>query len=172
MAQKYGKAGLQQSREAKPASVYLLIALLLLLAVGALYGGAALIADPAGGLLGMPLALLAGSPFRDYLLPGIILFGLLGVFPIAVALGLWFRPGWGWLRRFGIHAAWLAALGVGAALIVWILVQMTILRFFLQPVLLVQGIAIIGVSLLPGVRRHYFEPRATGPHGARHGGGR
>lgn len=172
MTQQGSRRRLERSREVRPASVYLLIALLLLLAVGALYGGAALIVDPAGDLLGMPVALLAGSPFRDYLLPGIILFGLLGVFPVAVALGLWLRPGWGWMRRFGIHAAWLAALGVGGALIVWILVQMTILSFFLQPVLLVQGIAIIGVSLLPGVRHYCVESRAAELHDAREGGGR
>jgi hypothetical protein len=170
MTQQDSTSRLQQSREARPASVHVLMVLLLLLAVGALYGGAALIVDPAGGLLGMPVTLLAGSPFRDYLLPGIILFGLLGVFPVAVALGLWFRPGWGWVRRFGIHAAWLAALGVGGALIVWILVQMTILRFFLQPVLLAQGIAIIGVSLLPAVRRYYAERNAPRLYGARRGG--
>lgn len=158
MAQKDNRPRLRQSHETRPASVYLLIVLLILLAVGAIYGGAALIADPTGGLLGMPVALLAGSPFRDYLLPGIILFGLLGVFPVAVALGLWFRPDWGWLQGFAIHIAWFAALAVGVALIIWILVQMTILRFFLQPVLLALGIAIIGVSLLPGVRRYYVKP--------------
>jgi hypothetical protein len=161
VAQKDSTARLQQSREARPASVFLLIVLLLLLAIGAIYGGVALIADPTGGLLGMPVTLLAGRPFPDYLLPGIILFGLLGVFPVAVALGLWFRPGWGWAPGFAIHLAWFAALAVGVALIVWILVQMAILRFFLQPILLALGIAIIGVSLLPGVRRYYVKPEVS-----------
>jgi len=55
----------------------------------------------------------------------------------------------------GLHVAWFAAMGLGAALIVWILVQMTILRFFLQPILLALGVGIIGVGMLPAVRRHY-----------------
>lgn len=117
-------------------------------------------ADPTGGLLGMPVALLAGSPFTDYLVPGIVLFVLLGLLPLATAVGLLLRPGWGWLRGSGKHLAWLASLMVGVLLIAWILVQMTILRFFLQPILLVQGIAIVGVGLLPVVRGHYSPPAA------------
>src|SRR5690554_4630226 len=64
----------QGSRQSvRPAGVHLLIALLLLLAVNALAGGAALVAEPSGRLLGMPVSLLAGSPFEDYLVPGVIL---------------------------------------------------------------------------------------------------
>lgn len=144
----------------RPVGVLVLALLLILLAVDAIVGGVLLIADPAGGLLGMPVSLLEGSPFRDYLLPGLILFGLLGVVPLAVVAGVWFRPRWAYVQRLGMHGAWLAAIGVGAALIVWILVQMTILRFFLQPVLLALGVAIMGVGLLPPVRRHYMHARA------------
>jgi len=46
--------GYGSRRRARPAAVKLLVALLLLLAVNALYGGGALIAHPSGGLLGMP----------------------------------------------------------------------------------------------------------------------
>lgn len=148
-------------RHARPVAVKLLVALLLLLAVNALYGGGALVADPSGGLLGMPVSLLAGSPFRDYLVPGLMLLALLGAFPLVVAWGLWFRPAWARLGRFEVDGAWPAAHIVGVSLIVWILVQMTILRFFLQPVLLVLGIAIIGVGLLPGARRHFGAGRGV-----------
>lgn len=140
---------------ARPAGTYVLIALLVLLAIGALYGGGALIADPSGGLLGMPLALIADTPFQDYLLPGIILFGMLGVAPLAVAAGLWLRPNWGRARWMRKHGSWYAAMAVGCALIVWILVQMTILRFVLQPILLAQGLAILAVSFLPAVRKDF-----------------
>lgn len=144
----------------RPVGVLVLALLLILLAVDAIVGGVLLIADPAGGLLGMPVSLLEGSPFRDYLVPGLILFGLLGVVPLAVVAGVWFRPRWAYVQRLGMHGAWLAAIGVGAALIVWILVQMTILRFFLQPVVLALGVAIMGVGLIPAVRRHYMHARA------------
>lgn len=48
----------------RPAAVLLLEVLLLLLALNALGGGALLSADPRGGLLGMPAALLEGSLLR------------------------------------------------------------------------------------------------------------
>src|SRR5690625_2396987 len=146
------------NRGVRPAGVYALLALLLLLSVGALFGGGALVADPSGALLEMPVELLAGSPFRDYLLPGLVLFLLFGVAPLVVVFGLWQRPAWSWSARWRVNLAWLGTVVIGAALIIWILVQMAILRFFLQPILLVQGIAIIVISLLPAVRRHYSWP--------------
>jgi hypothetical protein len=83
----------------------------------------------------MPVELLSASPFADYLLPELILFGLLGVLPLLVIVALWFRPAWplrGSQTLLGAHWAWAAALTVGLALVIWILVQMTILSFFLQ----------------------------------------
>ena len=139
----------------RPTAVHVLIVLLLLLGISALGGGAGLIIDPSGDALGMPVSLLAGSPFHDYLVPGVILFGLLGVCPAVVVFMLWFRPNWARMPRAGLHGAWYAAMVLGIALIVWILVQMTILRFFLQPILLALGVGIIGVGMLPAVRRHY-----------------
>ncbi len=138
----------------RPAAVFVLLALLVVLAAGALYGGAALVADPSGALLDMPVTLLDGSPFTDYLVPGSVLFVLLGLFPLATAGALWLRPAALHLRRIGVHAAWLGALGVGLTLIVWILVQMTILRFHLQPPFLVLGVAIVVVTSLPSVRKY------------------
>jgi hypothetical protein len=51
----------------------------------------------------LPLSALAGSPFDTYLVPGLILFGVLGLGPL-VAAGL------AWLRR---PAAPVAAFVVG-----------------------------------------------------------
>lgn len=48
------------------------------IALGALFGGAAAIFDPYQPL-GVPLELLEGSPFRNYLIPGIILFTVIGL---------------------------------------------------------------------------------------------
>jgi len=154
------QTGSQASRGDRLAGVHVLLTLLLLLSVGALFGGGALVADPSGQLLEMPVELLAGSPFRDYLLPGLVLFLLFGVAPLIVTFGLWRKPGWSWSARWRVNLAWLGTVVIGVALIIWILVQMTILRFFLQPILLVQGIAIIVISLLPAMRRHYSRPPA------------
>lgn len=46
---------------------------LLINGIGALYGSYGLISDPSGEKMQLPLSLLENSPFRNYLLPGIIL---------------------------------------------------------------------------------------------------
>ena len=63
----------------------LAVGLEVFLGFGALFGGGALILAPDGHLLGMPVKLLAGSPFPSFLVPGIILFGLIGVAPLMAA---------------------------------------------------------------------------------------
>ncbi len=68
--------------------IKLLIFLLIFLGIGALYGGGSLIIDPSGELLGMPLTMLESSPFNNFLLPGVILFLLLGVAPLLVGIAL------------------------------------------------------------------------------------
>jgi len=57
----------------------ILIGLLAMLGLGAIGGGGALILSPSGKLLGgLPLAMLNKTPFSDFLIPGIILFFVLG----------------------------------------------------------------------------------------------
>ncbi|ADI14904.1 hypothetical protein [Truepera radiovictrix] len=84
--------------KARPASVYVLMALLLLLSANALFGGYSLLADPSGGGLGMPVSLLEGSLFADFLIPGLILFSVLGLFPLLIIWALWSRPTFGVLK--------------------------------------------------------------------------
>ncbi len=157
-------------RPARPAAVYLLMGLLLLQAAGAIFGGLGLVVDPQGGFLQMPVSALDGSPFRDYLVPGLILLLLLGVFPLITVAGLWFRPAMPWLagleRRAGFDVAWLASFTVGVALIMWIVVQVLMIGYVspLQPIFFVVGVAIVGVSLLPSVRNHYRKPGNGMPH--------
>lgn len=49
-----------------------------IIAIGALFGGMAAIIDPFEPL-GVPNELLDGSPFDNYLIPGLILFTIIGV---------------------------------------------------------------------------------------------
>lgn len=50
--------------------------------MGALYGGGKFIADPSGNSLQITVHLLRHSPFKDFLVPGIILFVANGVFSL------------------------------------------------------------------------------------------
>ncbi len=59
------------------------VAGLIILGLGALAGGLALVTAPDGSNMGFDVGLLAGSPFDDYLIPGLILGGLFGVGSLA-----------------------------------------------------------------------------------------
>jgi len=117
------------------------IALELFLAVGALGGGAALMLGPRGQILRMPLSALAGSPFNDYFVPGAILFVVIGCGPLAAAFLTWRRH----------RLAPLLACAVGAALLIWIAVEIAIIGYSNEPPLqalyLALGAAILGVGL-------------------------
>src|ERR1700682_3376964 len=108
----------RQSRPRRlPWIARLAVGLEIFLGLGALFGGGALILAPDGHLLGMPTKLLAGSPFTSFLVPGILLFTVVGVAPLmAAALTI---------RRQAL--APIAAVGVGVALIGWVSVEMVVL---------------------------------------------
>jgi hypothetical protein len=54
------------------------IGLLSFVGFTALYGGWALMIDPSGGILNMPVDKMRFSPFDNYFIPGLILFVVLG----------------------------------------------------------------------------------------------
>jgi hypothetical protein len=124
-----------------PGIARLAVVLEVFLGIGALFGGGALILAPDGHLLGMPTKLLAGSPFPSFLVPGIILFTLVGVAPLLAAAMT--------VRRQAF--APVAAMAVGLTLIGWVSVEMVVLAgpgSLAWAVYLVLGvsIALIGVA--------------------------
>jgi hypothetical protein len=96
-----------------------LSATIVLQGISGIVGGYALLVDPSGGLIGLPLAWLQGTPFSDYFVPGIILSSVLGVCPLVVAWGLWRGRSW----------AWYGSLLVGASLAIWILVEIVMIGY-------------------------------------------
>jgi hypothetical protein len=110
------------------------VALLVFLAVGAAAGGAALVYRPDGSVMQMPLSMLAGSPFPDFLVPGLILGGLFGVGSLAVAiLGLRASP-----------VAPFLAFAIGVGQMIWIVVELAIIKgvSILHPLFFGVGLAI------------------------------
>ena len=110
------------------------IVLLVILGIGALAGGIALMSKPDGSVMQFDVALLAGSPFSDFLLPGLILGGLFGIGAFVVAaMGL---------RRMPI--APFLAFGIGCAQMIWISAELAIIRelSFLHPTFFLVGLAI------------------------------
>ncbi len=118
------------------------IGLEILLAVGALAGGATLFWLPDGSGFGMPLSMLEHTGFKSFRMPGLLLFVVNGVFPLVSALAI--------LRRYSWAAS--SAIAVGVLLVGWITVQVTLLRYFYVPLhgfylLLGMMIATLGLVL-------------------------
>ncbi len=93
------------------------------LGVGAIGGGLALMIGPRGEIIPLPLSALTGSPFSTYFIPGAILFAILGVVPLVAAVLT--------VRRSRV--APLFAVVVGAALIAWIAVEIAIVGYSNEP---------------------------------------
>jgi hypothetical protein len=117
--------------------------------------------DPSGRLMQWSVEDLQGTPFADYLIPGIVLFVFIGVYPIFVGYSLISKPAWRWPEAVNPatkhHWAWAASWSVGIIMLIWIIVETALLGLisFLQPVIAVWALAIVLLAFLPGVRRHY-----------------
>lgn len=94
------------------------IFLLLFNGFSALYGGWGLFTNPNGEKMQFPLEWLQNSPFQNYLIPGLILFTVLGVGSLAAALVS--------IRRMPHYSRWIMVLGI--LTIGWILIQILMLQ--------------------------------------------
>jgi hypothetical protein len=134
----------------RPPSVWALMVLLAIQALGATGGGIGLVQDPINNI-GMSLDLLEGSPFDDYLIPGLILLIVVGLLPFVVLYGLIRRRTWAW---------WLAVVA-GAGLIIWIITEVALLGYLpdvggaMQIGMGVLGLLILVVALLRPTRRFF-----------------
>ena len=140
----------------------ILVCLLSFLGISALGGGLFLIISPSGKLIGgLPLSILKNSPFQDFLIPGIILFLVIGIVPLLTAIALIKKPmsvfaeklnvfkDLHWSRSFSIYVAF--------ALIIWIQVESIFVQSvgWLQTFYLLYALPIIVIALLPKVRLKY-----------------
>jgi hypothetical protein len=138
-----------------------LVILLGLLSIGAFFGGITLLIHPDGSLLQMPVELLANSPFKSFLIPGLILIITFGIFPVFVIYGLIKKPENRFFNRLNLiydyHFAWTFAIYVGIGQIIWINIQTLILNSvgILHTIYSSLGILIVCIALLPQTRNHY-----------------
>lgn len=136
--------------------------LLAFLGLSAIGGGGTLIISPSGKLLGgLPLSILERSPFNDFLVPGIILFVVLGIIPSLLVLALLKKPNSVFADRFNLfkymHWAWTFSIYVAFALIIWMQVETIFIQGvgWLQTFYMLYAIPLILVALLPQVRNLY-----------------
>jgi hypothetical protein len=114
---------------------YSLGTLLLFVALNAFGGGYYAMA----GAAGVPVEWLAGSPFQDYYFPGLFLFVIVG--GSALFAGI--------LVFAGHHIARKAATACGMVILLWLLVQLSIIGYvsWMQPVTAAAALTILLLTL-------------------------
>jgi hypothetical protein len=99
-----------------------LICLLALIGLNAVAAGYGFMGTPDGTAVGIPQDWLVGTPFKNYMIPGAILFGL-GVVHLCA----------GYYQFRSDQFAPLAAAISGAGLLIWIVVQSAMMGSFRHP---------------------------------------
>lgn len=127
----------------------LMVFLHLFIGIGALFGGFAAISNP-NDPLGISTEVLAGSPFENFLVPGLVLFCFIGMGNVLAGILSWRGSNW-----VGYYSGFF-----GGGLMAWILVQCWIMGdiVFLQLLYFVLGLiqAILGLMVLVKNRQFPF----------------
>jgi len=128
---------------------------------GAIGGGGVLIISPSGELIGMPLSELKNTPFNNFLIPGVILFIVLGLIPLLLIIALLKKPESKLAERFNIfkdmHWSWTFSIYIAFTLIGWIQIQMVFLQsvHWLHTFYMFYAVCILLIALLPPMRNLY-----------------
>lgn len=144
----------------KPATLWIAFGLACFEVLSAVPYGLALSIDPTGGLVNMPVKMLAGSPFRDFRIPGLILLAVLGLGALVLATALYRLPAWSWAAQLNPcksrHWVWAATIVYGLAVMTWIATEVTMIGFdsWLQPFHFGIGLAFAILALAPPMRRY------------------
>jgi len=146
-----------------------LVFFLVFLGLGGLYGGITMLIDPSGKLIQMA-EVLPALLVPDYTMPGLFLTGVMGLLPLLLAYALAARPAWIWLQRRlpwpARYWAWMASLALGVLLVLWLILQISLigLRWPIQYVTALNALMIVALSLLAPVKRFYADhcPRPAG----------
>ena len=132
------------------------------LGLGAIGGGIVLIISPTGEMLGIPLAEFKNIPFNSYLIPGIILFSVLGIIPLLLIIALIKKPESKLAEKINIfkdmHWAWTYSIYIAFTLLAWIHIQLIFLQgvvHWLHTFYIIYAILIIIIALLTEVRNLY-----------------
>ena len=91
--------------------------------ISAIFGGVGLMSDPSGASMRMPLEFLKNTPFKDFLIPGIILFTFNGILSILIFVLTSIK-----VKRY----TWLIIFE-GCVLTIWLTVQIIMIGKFYPP---------------------------------------
>ena len=123
---------------------------LLFTGVVAIAGGIPMILDQSSEVLGIQQNLLNESSFSNYLVLGLLLFGVIGIGSLVAAFILWKKP----------EISWITTMLAGIALIIWITLQVSITGYVskLQPFIFIIGVLefVLGFSYIKFVKMKKF----------------
>ncbi len=123
------------------------LGLLSFLGITALTGSYLLISDPSGESLQMPVELLNGTPFRNYLIPGIILLLTSGISSMVVALLT--------IKKAKKYPVWIILQGV--VLLIWLTAELILNKDFYTPHLHLPYYVLGAILVIFGLRLNMLE---------------
>lgn len=143
-------------RRSLPGTLIGLSVILGLLALGAVQGGAAMIADPHTPL-GMTTDYLEGTPIDTYVLPGWFLLAIAAVSLLTLA-GVLFDWRWSWAsgieRAIGHRWPWLGSVLTGAVMLTFEIIELFVVPFHpvMHPLLIAMSLLVIVLPLTGSAR--------------------
>lgn len=115
---------------------------MIFIALNALFGGYFLISDPSGESMEIPFQLLDKTPFNNFLIPGIILFTVIGLMSLIIAYIT--------LKRGTLYP--LLILIQGIILGIWLTAELSFDRAFYMPSYHIPLYMISGILIFCGWR--------------------
>ena len=143
----------------RPVMLWPLVLVLLFFSLGGFYGGILMLMDPTGELLGVA-NILHLLPVPNFILPGIFLILVMGLFPLILAIALVARPQWNWadsLLHWSKHYwAWTSTIILVVIIALWLIFEGWFMGFYpITYATAVQGLLILIFALMPGVSRYF-----------------
>jgi len=142
----------------RPFILWPLVFCLLFLAMGGFSGGIPMLADPANGGYLQFAQVLPLLPVSNFILPGLFLLVIMGLFPILLTYALIVRPKWAWVEaifKWSNHYwAWTATLIFVGIIAIWLIYEGSLIGWFpITYATAVAGFFILLFVLMPGVRK-------------------
>ena len=144
----------------RPFMLWPLILVLIFLAMGGISGGIPMLADPANGGYLQFGEMLPDLPVSNFILPGLFLLIVMGIFPLLLAYALIARPAWRWVDRLfqwsKYHWAWTGTLILVGIITIWLVYEGWLIGWFpITYISAILGLLILFFAMLPSMRKFY-----------------
>ena len=144
----------------RPFMLWPLVLVLVFLALGGFSGGFPMLVDPAnGGYLEFG-EMLPDLPVSNFILPGLFLLIVMGMFPLFLTYALIARPNWNWLDRLfqwsKHYWAWTGCLVLVGIIAIWLAYEGWLIGWFpITYITAILGLLILLFAMMPSVRKFY-----------------